>query len=159
LSFNFHIELIQDGRAGKLYSFFINEEEHSEITKFLNNQEYIAYRSGSHYKGITAKLKNLVKNYGFEENKLEPIGHVGDGKFELKYGHLRLYCFWLGKGIAVFDSGGIKPPGTRTYQDDEILSAHVENLEFVRIKLDERLNDSVFVNEECYLEGNLTFED
>lgn len=139
------LKTIESNDSVSLYSICFNGSDESEYEKFLNK-----FKSEStlnkEFQTIILALSKIVER-GALERFFRMEGKINDGlcALSLDSRKLRLYCLRISDQILIVGNGGVK--NTRTYQEDDILSGYVMDLQ----KFDKMLK-------QAQLEGSVTIE-
>ena len=130
------IKTIEQNNNVSLYSICFNGDELSEYEKFLTMFKDNA-RLNRDFQTILLALAKIVE-VGALERFFRNEGRMNDNLCALSIDsrRLRLYCLRISDQILIVGNGGEKT--TKTYQEDEILSGYVMDLQ----KFDELLKQA-----------------
>ena len=130
------VKTIEQNDNVSLYSICFNGDELSEYEKFLTTFKSNA-RLNHDFQTIIMALAKIVER-GALERFFRSEGRMKDDlcALSLDSKHLRLYCLRISDQILIVGNGGEK--ATRTYQEDEMLSGYVMDLQ----KFDELLRQA-----------------
>jgi len=130
------IKTIEQNDNVSLYSISFIGDEMSEYEKFLANFRDNA-RLNKDFQTIILALAKIIER-GALERFFRNEGRMNDSLCALSIDsrRLRLYCLRISDQILIVGNGGEKT--TRTYQEDEILSGYVMDLQ----KFDELLKQA-----------------
>ena len=130
------IKTIEQNDNVSLYSICFNGDELSEYEKFLTMFKDNA-RLNRDFQTILLALAKIVE-VGALERFFRNEGRMNDNLCALSIDsrRLRLYCLRISDQILIVGNGGEKT--TKTYQEDEILSGYVMDLQ----KFDELLKQA-----------------
>lgn len=111
------------GSKARIYSIAIDGDEMTLMDHFFDDNKSFQTDLAI----IAAKLKTMGEDTGcrphfFKENE----GAPGDGMVALRVNRLRLYCLRYDNTCIFIGSGGYKPPGAKTYQQDEALNKQAQ---------------------------------
>ncbi len=127
------VKTIEQNDNVSLYSICFNGDELSEYEKFL-----LAFKDNAvlnrDFQTILLALSKIIER-GALERFFRMEGRMNDDLCALSIDsrRLRLYCLRISDQILIVGNGGVK--NTRTYQEDELLSGYVMDLQ----KFDELL--------------------
>ena len=80
-------------------------------------------------------------------------GALADGVAALRVGQMRLYCLYFDRTAVFFGSGGNKPPGIKSYQEDIELNKKAQQMKEIAAKINKAIIDKDIVIEE---DGSIT---
>lgn len=150
------IELVEEHDAVNFYSIHLDEEELSELERFLEK-----FPVGCEYDDeidiIIAWLDKIGEN-GALERYFRPEGRYGDGVgvIPIDVGNkLRLYCLRISDKILVFGNGGIKDADS--WQNSGTLAPYVEMLIDTSRFIISRIRDGKIILVDKDLVGDLKF--
>ena len=152
---NLSIELLEENGYVSIYSPKFENEDCTEFEKFL-----IQYKD-SHPDDLAVIVKRiaLIQENGIADRHFRYEGRKSDRVValpsHLDSAKLRLYCLPLNTNILVLGNGGLKT--TRTYNEDPILSQHVQILQRIDIEIKRRQKYEIITVDGCFLEGALEF--
>lgn len=121
------LKTIESNDIVSLYSICFEGSNESEYEKFLNN-----FRKDSmlnkEFQTIILALSRIIER-GALERFFRMEGKMSDDLCALSIDSrkLRLYCLRISDQILILGNGGVKE--TRTYQEDEVLSGYVMDLQ------------------------------
>lgn len=121
------LKTIEQNDNVSLYSISFNGNEQSEFERFL-----LAFKDNAtlnkDFQIILLALSKIIEQ-GALERFFRIEGHVNDDLCALAIDsrRLRLYCLRISDKILIVGNGGEKT--TRTYQEDEVLSGYVMDLQ------------------------------
>ncbi|MCR5036463.1 MAG: hypothetical protein K6A73_03980 [Bacteroidales bacterium] len=121
------LKTIEQNEIISLYSICFENNDLSEFEKFLDNFKENAVINKD-FQAIIFSLKKIYEQ-GALERFFRVEGKVNDNLCALSIDsrQLRLYCLRLSDQILVLGNGGIKT--TKTYQEDNLLSGYVIDLQ------------------------------
>lgn len=130
------IKTIEQNDNVSLYSICFNGDELSEFEHFLTTFKENATLNKD-FQIILLALSKII-DHGALERFFRNEGRYNDDlcALALDSRSLRLYCLRISDKILIVGNGGVKT--TRTYQEDEILSGYVMDLQ----KFDKLLKDA-----------------
>lgn len=144
--------------VAEIFSIRIDRKEDTELKEFL-----IAFKDTQN-RDLQQDFEQIIKslaevaNHGAKEIFFRPEGKIKDRLCAIplltskrKYkqnGTLRLYCLRISEEILIVGGGGIKT--TRTYEDDEILSAHILTLQKIDKELSKLENKGMQISKLIY---------
>ncbi len=143
--------------VAEIFTIKIEGKGYTELQEFI-----ITFRNvkNNHlkndYEQIIKSLAGIVEN-GVKESFFRPEGKMHDRvcciplltSFRQKQnGTLRLYCIRLSDKLLIVGGGGIKT--TRTYNEDQILSEHVETLQVIDKELSYLENEGKDLHKDIY---------
>lgn len=149
------------GPCCKIYSIAYDGSEDTLLDSFLDGML-------EQYPDEVTELWNRLMFMGLEGGAREQFfrlneGKPGDGVVALLKEPdfpLRLYGIRYGTILLVLGSGGYKPKGIRSWQDDPKLSQRVEEMIRISEMITNRIKDKdIIINNNGSLEGELIFED
>ena len=161
-----HVEFVpfRLTEVAEIFSIRINDKEQTELQEFL-----IAFKntdSISIQKDLEQIVRSLVEisNQGSKESFFRLEGKMNDrlcaiplytynGNNRKRGGSLRLYCIRLSDKLLIVGNGGVKT--TKTYEEDENLSKHVQTLQAIDAELSKLERDGKDLQKEIY---NLTLQ-
>lgn len=152
---NLSIELLEENGYVSIYSPKFENEDCTEFEKFL-----IQYKD-SHPDDLAVIVKRIavIQANGIEDRHFRYEGTKSDRVVALPShfdsAKLRLYCLALNANILVLGNGGLKT--SRTYNEDPILSQHVQILQRIDIEIKRRQKYEIITVDGCFLEGALEF--
>lgn len=125
--------------AADIYSIRIDNKEKTEFQEFMINFKNASDRYlSSDFDRIIASLSTMLDK-GTQERFLRVEGKFADRIYALplytiprrkqEHGTLRVYCIRLSDRQLILGGGNIKM--TQTYDDDEVLSEHVQTLQSI----------------------------
>lgn len=147
------------GHKCRIYTLILKGEEASLFRQFLN-ANIDAYRN--ELKDIQQRLYLIGHQTGARELyfKLHE-GNPGDqvcALFDLPEKNLRLYCIRVGMDLVILGGGGFKSKTIRSYQEDPILTAKVEQMKKIAKHIGDRLikkEDLRWSKDRLNIEGDL----
>ena len=114
------------GPKARIYSIMYEDDELTLMDHFFdeNMEEHEA-----ELEEMAAKLKVMGMETGcraqfFKSNE----GAPADGMAALSYNRMRLYCLRFDSTCIFIGSGGYKPPGIRSYQENPSLNSKAEEM-------------------------------
>lgn len=121
------LKTIEQNEIISLYSICFDDNEFSEFEKFLANFKDNASLNKD-FQAIIFALKKIYEQ-GALERMFRIEGKLNDNLCALSIDSrkLRLYCLRISDQILILGNGGEKT--TRTYQEDELLSGYVMDLQ------------------------------
>lgn len=145
------VELFEEHEAVNYYTIRFQGAEESEVEDFLT--QFDTEENEDDINIILTAIDKIGEN-GAKERYFRPEG--GRVKaIPLTSSGLRLYLYHINEEVVILGNGGIKQ--TATYQDDPILSKHVETIRSVGNLLIRRFEDNTSQLYNRQLMGNLKF--
>lgn len=147
------------GSKATIYSIILEGDNITLFDHFFN-ENITDYRE--ELKSIAGRLQGIGQNTGARENFFKTKeGKPGDGVCALyddPESKLRLYCIRYGTVAIILGSGGPKPPGVISWQDDEKLTLEAETIIQVSKDIMKRLQsgDIEWSKDGTHLLGDLT---
>ena len=147
-----------------IFSIRIDGKENTELQEF-----FITFKSTTNehiQKDFEQVINSLagIGNNGAKESFFRPEGKMKDrvcaiplfssiNKRHKQNGTLRLYCLRISDKLLIVGGGGLKT--TQTYEDDELLSYHVQTLQSIDKELSKIEKRGKDIHKEIY---NLTIQ-
>jgi len=137
---HYSLDLTVEGRVANLYTFTVNNDEKSELSKFVYNFPHP--NDETFQDAIYYLTKDGPDRFGFPKNKFEVrTSRLSDPIVKYKKYDIRIFCIWFSKNLIIAGGGGLKTPGTRTTQENEELYYHLQLMQDLSKKIDEALRD------------------
>ena len=127
------------GEKAKIYSVILDGDEETLLEQFM--EENIQYRYD--LLKIVRKIREMADSTGcrrffFKEGE----GRLGDGMVALNYtGLLRLYGIYFNNTVVLLGSGGLKPPGVRSWQESPELRPKGEQMEEIAAEINRKIKE------------------
>lgn len=121
------------GTEAKVYSVVLDNNSNTLLEQFFeeNQSRKRDLRKVLHNIKVMANYTGCRREF-FKEGE----GRWGDGMVALRNtGLLRLYGVYFHQAVVLFGSGGLKPPGVRSWQDDPDLRQKGEQMEAVAAEI------------------------
>ncbi|GAF05872.1 hypothetical protein [Saccharicrinis fermentans] len=149
-----NIELFEEHECINFYTLRFQGEE-TEVDKFLDQ-----FPEGCKYDediDIIIKWMDKIGKTGALERYFRPESRANDQiwAIPIETSNLRLYVIRISEEILIIGNGGVKT--TRTYNEDPILSTHVELLQNIDRFIKTRVREGKLAIYQKQLLGNLKF--
>lgn len=131
------LHLEDQGKRGDIYSIRFQDEDQSELRKFLDNPDFQETKA---YRRIISWLDLMQNKYGFRDSMFRPESQYWNSVMALprdKGAELRMYCCRWGESVLIVGSSGFKSEDQ--YQADRALLSMVRVME----QLDEQLSERI----------------
>lgn len=151
------IELFEEYPAANFYTLRVDDDELTEVEKFLEK-----FPEGCKYDEDMEKIiswLDKISCIGAKERYFRPEGRFGDGvgAIPIEAGRIRLYCIRINDHLLIVGNGGEK--NVRAWQDSPELARYVRTLKAAANVIKRRTkNDEMRILNEMEIIGNLTFE-
>ena len=149
------------GPGCKIYSVVRDGEEGTLLDEFIERMDAQGYSECVNE--ILLALTSFGREFGAREQFFRlNEGKPGDGVVALlkkKRFQIRLYGIRFGNVLLILGSGGVKPPGIASWQQDPVLKEHAEEMITLSRQIQERIiNKEIFISPQGELSGNLRFD-
>lgn len=128
------------GEKAKIYSVILEGDDTTLLEQFFEEN-----KNQKDFKKVFSKIHTMANFTGCKREFFkEGEGRLGDGMVALRgTGLLRLYGIYFHDAVILFGSGGVKPPGILSWEDDPELSKKGYQMEDIAEEINKRIKNGL----------------